>query len=469
MDTYENSLPNEQPQENLPEEVMPQPDMNQEAEPVEEPFQQIPVEPAPVKSPSPFADSPYQMPAQACAADDAAVHKPRKKAGGIWKRVMLVLSGAALILSGCYATAVIVSNSWADRMENMRQEFDSKLEDLQDQLEDAAADNSGESVSGSPVAAVPGGLTPGQVYAKNVQAVVLINSQVNTSMYGQSAIATSTGSGFVLTESGYVVTNFHVVDGATAVSVIMVDGQSYDATIVGYDATNDVALLKIEAENLQAVTVGSSADLIVGDQVVAIGNPLGELTSTLTVGYISAKERDVNTDGSVINMLQTDAAINSGNSGGPLFNMKGEVVGITTAKYSGTSSSGASIEGIGFAIPIDDVYDLFDDLMNYGYVTGAYLGVVVSDTNAEAAAYFGMPVGVYVQSVEEGFAAQKAGLQSKDIIVALGEYEVQTVSDLTRVLRKFEAGDTTTVTVFRAGREMKLDITLDEKPRDLNQ
>lgn len=425
-------------------------------------------EAGPARRESPFADSPYEIRCSVQQEPACDARKPRRRQRKLWKTALAAVLIIALVAGGCFATGTMVNEYWEDRMERMADDFDDKLEALEAQLEDVAV-SSGNSVSGSPAASQPGGLTPGQVYAQNVQSVVLINCKITTSMYGQTATATSSGSGFILTEDGYVVTNFHVVEGATAVSVITVDGTAHTAALVGYDATNDVALLKVEAEGLQAVSVGSSSDLIVGDQVVAIGNPLGELTSTLTVGYISAKERDVNTDGSVINMLQTDAAINSGNSGGPLFNMYGEVVGITTAKYSGTSSSGASIEGIGFAIPIDDVYDLFDDLINYGYVTGAYLGVSVSDTNAEAAAYYGMPVGAYVQEVVDGYAAARAGVQVKDIIVAIGDIEVETVSDLTRALRKFEAGDTTTITIFRAGRQMTLDITLDEKPRDLNQ
>ena len=196
----------------------------------------------------------------------------------------------------------------------------------------------------------------------------MISNKVTT---GQNGISVSTGSGFIVTKDGYVVTNQHVVDGKGSITVITTDGTEYPAVLVGADEANDVALLKVDALNLRPVTLGSSAELIVGDQVAAIGNPLGTLTSTLTVGYVSAKERDVTTDGFAINMLQTDAAINSGNSGGPLFNMRGEVVGITTAKYSGTSASGASIEGVGFAIPIDDVMDILPDLANYGYVNSS--------------------------------------------------------------------------------------------------
>ena len=188
------------------------------------------------------------------------------------------------------------------------------------------------------------------------------------------------------------------------------------------------------------------------------------LTATLTVGYVSGKDRQVSTDSqTVINMIQTDAAINSGNSGGPLFNMYGEVVGITSAKYSGTTSSGASIEGISFAIPIDDVMNIIGDLRDFGYVTGAYLGVRVLDTDASAAALYGLPTGAYVESVEENGSAEKAGVQAKDIIIGLGEYEVSNRSELTRTLRRFKAGDTTTITVIRSGERLTMDITLDNR------
>ena len=163
-------------------------------------------------------------------------------------------------------------------------------------------------------------------------------------------------------------------------------------------------------------------------------------------------------------MIQTDAAINPGNSGGPLFNMYGQVIGITTAKYSGTTGSGASIEGIGFAIPIDDVIPIINDLIEYGYVTGAYMGVTVQNTDANSAAMFGLPVGAYVVSIEKGGAADRAGIQAKDIVIELGGHAVKNITDLTRALRNFKAGDTTTVTLIRSGQEMTLNITLDEKP-----
>ena len=192
-----------------------------------------------------------------------------------------------------------------------------------------------------------------------------------------------------------------------------------------------------------------------------------EPAATQTVGYVSGINREVATDSTILSMIQTDAAINPGNSGGPLFNMYGQVIGITTAKYSGMTNSGASIEGLGFAIPIDDVVPIINDLISYGYVTGAYIGVTVQNTDADSAAMFGLPTGAYVLEVVEGGSAARAGIQVKDIIIDLGGNTVSNVTELTRALRKFQAGDTTTVTVIRSGKEITLDITLDEKPQEL--
>ena len=414
------------------------------------------------KKASPYANSPYVM---NHVVEEPVKSKKTKKEkvrkGGFWKRAICAVLILAMIAGASVATGAAVNEYWEERFDDLEDSFEDRLEDMQAQISNI---NTGISVSGSPVTSQDGGLTPAQVYAMNVNSVVMIYNEVTTKYNGQVSVGTSTGSGFILSQDGYVVTNYHVVEGDGELTVVMTTGKEYAAKLIGCDETNDVALLKMEGEDFPAVTLGSSNDLIVGDQVVAIGNPLGELTSTLTVGYISAKERDVNTDGFAINMLQTDAAINSGNSGGPLFNMKGEVIGITTAKYSGTSSSGATIEGVGFAIPIDDVSGLLSDLANYGYITGAYLGVSVSDMDATAANYYGLPVGAYVQKVEQGYAAQRAGIQPKDIITSIGGIPVENVNDLTRALRNFKAGDLTVVTIYRGGKEMNLHITLDAKP-----
>ena len=379
---------------------------------------------------------------------------------GLRKAVSAVLA-LALVVGSCGLTYAAVNNKWEDKM----QEASASISSMQQQL--GALGNSG-SVSATNVtyAVSPeGAQTPRMVYENNAKSVVAVSSTVQTNYYGQTRQGTSTGSGFIISDDGYVVTNHHVVEGATDVTVTLSTGDEYTAKVIGSDSLNDVALLKVEATGLPAVKLGSSDKLAIGDMVCAIGNPLGSLTATLTVGYVSGKDRQVTTDNSTINMIQTDAAINSGNSGGPLFNMYGEVVGITSAKYSGTTSSGASIEGISFAIPIDDVMSIIDDLQEYGYVTGAYLGVTVTDTDAAAAKLYGMPTGAYVNSVEDGGAADRAGVQPKDIIIGLGDTDISNRTELTRVLRRFKAGDTT-ITVIRSGERMTMDITLDEKPRD---
>ena len=393
------------------------------------------------------------------STEDAAAGSSKKKP------LKLILSITALAVAFAAVFAVAISSvvalqqsnaRWEEKMALLTESMNNKVAVLEEQLE--AVRNTGLSVSGTPNANADG-LTPAQVYAQNKLAVVAISCSTN---YGSAGMASSSGSGFVLTEDGYVITNCHVVDGADKVTVVMLDGREFEAKVKGYDQNNDLAVLKVDAQGLQTVQLGRSSDLIIGDMVVAIGNPLGELTSTQTVGYISGKDRDVSTDGTLINMLQTDAAINPGNSGGPLFNMKGEVVGITTAKYSGTTSSGASIEGIGFAIPIDDVTGMISDIMTYGYVTGAYLGVSVADIDDAQASYYGS--GAYVMEVVKDYCAQKAGIQPGDLIVDLGGYRVESVAGLTRALRNFNAGDTTTITVLRKGREVVMEITLDEKP-----
>ena len=380
---------------------------------------------------------------------------------GLRKAVSAVLA-LALVVGGCGLTYAAVNNKWEDKM----QESTASISSMQQQL--GALHNSG-SVSATNVtyAVSPeGAQTPRMVYENNAKSVVAVSSTIRSTVYGQTREGTSSGSGFIISDDGYVVTNRHVVEGATDVTVTLSTGDEYTAKVIGSDSLNDVALLKVEATGLPAVKLGSSDKLAIGDMVCAIGNPLGSLTATLTVGYVSGKDRQVTTDNSTINMIQTDAAINSGNSGGPLFNMYGEVVGITSAKYSGTTSSGASIEGISFAIPIDDVMSIIDDLQEYGYVTGAYLGVTVTDTDAAAAKLYGMPTGAYVNSVEDGGAADRAGVQPKDIIIGLGDTDISNRTELTRVLRRFKAGDTTTITVIRSGERMTMDITLDEKPRD---
>ena len=392
--------------------------------------------------------------------EQPAPQPTRKKRSGKGWMVALSIVSAVLILVNVVS---LVSNArLQDALENQINQ-NTAQENRIDQLEKALEGQGSTVVVPGQVQLTGDTLTPQQVYAMNVNAVVAVTAEiVEYNRYGQTATSASLGSGFLISEDGYVVTNYHVIEDGDRISVTTHDTISHEATVIGYDETNDVALLKIEG-SFSCVTIGSSDQLQVGDQVMAIGNPLGELTATLTVGYVSAKDRMVTTDGTAINMLQTDAAINSGNSGGPLFNAKGEVVGINTAKYSGTSSSGASIEGISFAIPIDDVNAVLEDLQSQGYVSGAYLGVYVREVDSSAQSY-GVPAGAYVEDTMEGYCARAAGIQAGDIIVAVGEHKVDSLSALTRALRRFEPGDTAIVTVWRSGVEVEIKVTFDERP-----
>jgi S1-C subfamily serine protease len=447
-------------------------DMNDQPAGVE-PQEQPKCEPQ-TRSNSPFANSPYTTPWQApqppAATQTTPVAQPYdekpapkvKKPGIWWKSLVTSVTVAAI---SCGITAAAVTAYWQSYNTNLTRSFDEKLAVLRQELTDKIPANGGNSSSGSPGPSVEGGLTPAQVYAQNVDSVVALECTVTQEMFGQTVSGVTSGSGFVLTADGYIVSNYHVVADAKAIKVTFNDGTEYAAQFVGGDESNDIALVKVKATDLRPVQIGSSDALIVGDQVAAVGNPLGELASTLTVGYISAKDRIVATDGTQINMLQTDAAINPGNSGGPLFNMLGQVIGITTAKYSGLTGSGATIEGIGFAIPMDDVYDMLEDLRQYGYITGAYLGVSVSDVDPDVAGAYGLPMGTLVRDVVDGSCAQLGGIQVSDIIVNLGGYEVKNLNDLSRALRKFKSGDEVTVTVHRGGNLVQLTLVLDEKPK----
>lgn len=301
-------------------------------------------------------------------------------------------------------------------------------------------------------------LTPAQVYAQNVDAVVgIANESTSYNIFGQSSEIASSGSGFLISADGEVLTNYHVVEGASRLTVTLHDGSEYPATVLGYEADSDVALLKINATDLPYVSLGNSDELLVGDEVAAIGNPLGELTYSMTVGHVSSLERAVNTDGTPINMMQIDAAINSGNSGGPLFDMYGHVVGITTAKYSGSTNSGTTIEGIGFAIPINDVMEILDELRETGTVTNrAYIGITVSTATGDVK-------GAAVSEVVSGSSGEKAGLRSGGIITAVDDEQILVYTDLTRVLRSYRGGDKAELTAYRDGQSLRLSIVFDSK------
>lgn len=321
-------------------------------------------------------------------------------------------------------------------------------------------------------------MTPEQLYAANLASCVGITVNTTVNIFGQTTTSAASGSGFVLTQDGYIVTNYHVIedavdDSSVSIEVSFADGAQYTATLVGGEQDNDVAVLKIDATGLQPVTLGDSEQLVVGETVYTIGNPLGELTYSLTDGLVSALDRLITTSSTnqttgqtettTLNVLQTNCDINPGNSGGPLFDSYGNVVGIVTAKYTQTSS-GVSAEGLGFALPINDVKEIINDLIEHGYVTGKpYLGIQVQDVSDEAQRY-GISAGAAVLYVADGSCAQEAGLQVNDIIIAIDDTAIDSSSALTAALSSnYKAGDTVTLTVIRNQQQVQLSVTLDEQ------
>lgn len=314
-------------------------------------------------------------------------------------------------------------------------------------------------------------MTPAEVYAANVNSVVSINStSKTTNVFGQTVPAASSGTGFIVTADGYIVTNQHVVSGATEVQVTLYGGETYPATVIGGDSEYDVAVIKIDAKDLTPVILGNSTEVNVGDTILAVGNPLGELTFSQSQGTVSCCNRAINVDGTPFNMIQIDASINPGNSGGPLFNLYGEVVGIVSAKYS--SYSNTSVEGLGFAIPISDVQAIITDIMENGAVTNkAYMGITPGTLTEEMAAqyHFGITKGVFVYSVEDGSAADKAGLRRADVITAMDGKEIGSYEDLVSVKKSYKAGDTVTLTVYRDDAEITVDLTFDVQPENTEE
>ena len=303
-------------------------------------------------------------------------------------------------------------------------------------------------------------MTLPEVYAANVNSTVGISTEVTgTNVFGQRVSGVASGSGFIISENGYILTNYHVVEKASAIQVTTYGDEKHDATLIGYDEGNDVAVLKIEATGLTPVVLGSAKQMNVGEAVMAIGNPLGELTFTYTQGVISALNRSVTVSGTSYNMIQTDCAINEGNSGGPLFNEYGEVIAIVSAKYASSE-----IEGLGFAIPIDNVLTLVEDILQNGRVTGRpSMGITVTTVTEGVAQQYNLKVGACVNQVVEGSCAETAGLKQGDIITAIDDQKVTTADELIAQKKTYKAGATATLTVWRNGEELKLDITFDEE------
>jgi len=312
-------------------------------------------------------------------------------------------------------------------------------------------------------------MTAAEVYAANVNSTVGITTSITTNFWGYQTTSAASGSGFVFSHDGYILTNFHVVEDSSSITVTMYDDKTYDAKLVGYDESNDVAVLKIDAENLLPVVLGNSDNINVGDSVVAIGNPLGELTFSLTSGAISAKDRDITmSNGSTMRLMQTDCAINSGNSGGALFNMYGEVIGITNAKYSSSSASEASIDNIGFAIPINKARSIAESIIEKGYVSKPYIGVSLTTVSTETQSY-GLPQGAAVKNVAKDGPAATAGLKINDIITHIDGKAIRSSSDLVSILSNATVGDSLKLTVYRQGNNLELTVVVGEQIQSANQ
>ena len=304
-----------------------------------------------------------------------------------------------------------------------------------------------------------------EVYASNVNSVVSINvSSTSTNVFGQTTESAASGSGFFITKDGYIITNYHVIKGANTVKVTTYDGTTYDAAIVGGDEDYDIAVIKIEGTSFQPVVLGDSSSVQIGEAVAAIGNPLGELTFSLTSGAVSALDREVTFSNNVtMDLIQTDCAINSGNSGGALFNLYGEVIGITNAKYSGSSSSSsASIDNIGFAIPINHVKSIVKSIIETGSITKPYIGVRINNVSSEAQAY-GLPAGAAIYSIEDDSPAQKAGLQENDIVTEVDGKTISTTSELVELVGEKAIGDELKLKVYRQGETIEITVTVGEQ------
>ncbi len=390
--------------------------------------------------------------------------RSREKGSG-GRAAVLICSVLAAALLGGLCGAAFTGSRLNARVEALEAAYQGQQTAAQDAAEGESASEA-RTVDQAPAVLLSEELSPADIYDQAIRQVVGIRTEITvTNFFGMTSSGAVSGSGFIVSEDGYILTNYHVVEDAYQrkldIQVMTYDGTAYNATIVGVEPSNDVAVLKIEAHGLNAAVLGSSDSIRVGDSIYAVGNPLGELEFSMSTGHVSALGRVIQTQESEsINMFQIDAAVNEGNSGGPVYNAEGDVIGIVTAKYS---SSG--VEGLGFAIPINDVKSIMDDLIANGYVTGkAYMGIQIQhEYDARYSQYFGLPLGAMVWGVTPGSAAEKTGLQKGDVITAIGEYAIEDYNGLKAALRHFAAFETTELTVYRAGEELRLPITFDEE------
>lgn len=323
----------------------------------------------------------------------------------------------------------------------------------------APAAKSSLNLNPSPVAidTVPqsGGFSLQDIYDRTIDSVVSISCNLSS--------GSSSGTGVILSEDGYIVTNAHVIEDAISIQILLTDERSFEATLVGSDPVSDLAVLYIDADQLTAAEFGDSSSLRVGDTVVAIGDPLGvELRGTMTNGIISAINRDVVSNGRTLTLIQTNAALNSGNSGGPLINCYGQVIGINTMKISSFSDN-AGVEGLGFAIPSATVKEIVEQLLDQGYVSGRpTLGITGDSISSFYQHYYRMPAGLYINSVDSSSSAAKAGIEAGDILISVDDIRISSQDDLNTALYAYEVGDTVTVIIYRSGRQYSVILNLTE-------
>jgi len=386
----------------------------------------------------------------------ASSRRVRKKASPTLKVSVLCLA-CAIIGGICGAGAVLVS-------------LKPQINMLEERVGSIPVVTTAEPVAASTVSAQSGyssgsDMALSDIYELACSQTVGITSDITYSnFFGMRSSTAVSGSGFVITANGYIMTNYHVIEAANSsgscIQVMFYDGGTYTAEVVGFDESNDIAVLKIDAEGLSPVSFANSNLINVGDEAYAVGNPLGELEFTMTFGRISALDRVISTENSnAINMFQLDAAVNSGNSGGPVYNSDGQVSGIVTAKYN---KSG--VEGLGFAIPANDAVKIANDLITKGYVTGkAFLGITPDERyTALVSQYYGMPRGTYVYSVKSGSCSEAAGILPGDVIVAIDDTTVRNASELRSCVKGYHSGDSVEVTVYRESEYIKLSVVFDE-------
>ena len=374
----------------------------------------------------------------------------RKRKKNLWPS-LVALALVCTLLGGLFG-ALVADRRTDRKLDELRETLSASYEERLSELE---KETSRALAADAQPAVQTAALSAAEIFERAKEQVVGITTEVTyMNFFGMRTSSAVSGSGFILSKDGFILTNYHVIDTAAAnglaVTVMLHDGSEYTAAIVGCDADNDLAVLKIDAEGLRPASFGNSDALEMGETVYAVGNPLGELAYSMSTGTVSGLDRVITTEDSSagINMFQIDAAVNHGNSGGPVYNTRGEVVGVVTAK-SGASNA----EGLGFAIPVNDAAPIAEDLMTKGYVSGkAFLGVTLYTAySSRDSLYYGLPIGAYVSSVDSGGPAEIAGLQPGDIITALGDHEIGSYSDLRSALRAFSAGDSAEMTFYRAG------------------